>query len=210
MDGMMAVWNAYFSRDLSRKTKKGLNQKWEEGWWPGWAPLGYLNVKNANGKGIVIIDKVKGPIVKEGLKQFSTGNYTIETFQQFFDKGLRSKTNKVLQYSVVHGVLKNPFYHGLMRWSGKEKVGNHEPLIDKTTYDLNQYVLAKHRDFLIRQRKHNFLLRAFIFCEDCGQRYTAEWHYHDKKLAKMGGKIHLLTTVPSEEAANRRTFSQTT
>lgn len=98
-----------------------------------------------------------------------------------------------------------------MRWSGKEKVGNHEPLIDKTTYDLNQYVLAKHRDFLIRQRKHNFLLlRAFIFCEDCGQRYTAEWHYHDKKLAKMGGKIHLLTTVPSEEAANRRTFSQTT
>ena len=190
MDGMMAVWNAYFSRDLSRKTKKGLNQKWEEGWWPGWAPMGYINTKADNGKGTVIIDPEKAHIVKEGLTLFSSGNYTIETLQNwFFSKGLQSKTNRTLQYSVVHNVLRNPFYYGLMRWSGKERIGNHEPLIDKTTYDLNQYVLARHRDFLVRQRKHNFLLRAFIFCEDCGQRYTAEYHYDKHKLAKRGGKI---------------------
>ena len=190
MDGMMAVWNAYFSRDLSRKTKKGLMQKWNEGWWVGWAPLGYINTKGADGKGIVSIDKTKGPIIKEGLELFSSGNYTIETLQNwFFEKGLRSKTNKILQYSVVHNVLRGSFYYGLMRWNGLEKIGNHKPLIDKATYDLNQYVLAKHRDFLIRQRKHNFLLRAFIYCEDCGQRYTAEFHYDDKKLAKRGGKI---------------------
>lgn len=190
MDGMMAVWNAYFSRDLSRKTKKGLVQKWEEGWWPGWAPLGYENVKDERGKGAVQVDPIKGLVVKEGLEKFSSGNMNIEDLQNwFFRRGLTSKTNKVLQYSVVHGVLKNPFYYGLMKWNGLEKIGNHEPLISKATYDLNQYILAKHRGFLIRQRKHDFLLRSFITCADCGQRYTAEYHYSPKKLAKRGGKI---------------------
>ena len=190
LDTVLAGVNAFYSRDLSRKTKKGLIQKWEEGWWPGWAPLGYINTKAENGKGTVILDPDKSSIIKGGLILFSSGNYTIESLQNwFFSKGLKSKTNKPLQYSVVHNVLRNPFYYGLMRWSDKERIGNHEPLIDKTIYDLNQYVLAKHRDFLIRQRKHNFLLRGFIFCDDCGLRYTAEYHYDNKKFAKRGGKI---------------------
>ncbi|MBU0998542.1 recombinase zinc beta ribbon domain-containing protein, partial [Patescibacteria group bacterium] len=31
--------------------------------------------------------------------------------------------------------------------------------------------------------------RGFIFCENCGQRYTAEWHYDAHKLKNLGGKI---------------------
>jgi hypothetical protein len=109
--------------------------------------------------------------------------------QWFFERGLRSRTGKILQFSVVHNMLTNPFYYGLMRWNNMEKIGNHEPLIDKPTYLLNQYILAKHRGFMIRQRKHDFLLRQFIFCDDCKLRYTAEWHYNEKKLARLGGKI---------------------
>ncbi len=190
LDTVLAGVNAFYSRDLGRKTKKGLKQKWDEGWWPGWAPLGYTNTKNEAGKGIVIIDEQKGSIVKEGLKLFSTGNYTIAALLQWFhERGLRSQTNKVLQFSVIHGILRNPFYYRLMKWNGLEKLGNHKALIDKATYDLNQYILAKHRGFLIRQRKHDFLLRSFVICADCGQRYTAEYHYNTKKLAKRGGKI---------------------
>ena len=211
MDTVLAGINTFYSEDLSRKTKKGLIQKWEEGWWPGWAPLGYSNVKDEQGRSIVIIDPVKGSIVKEGLELFSTGNYTINSLQEwFYHQGLQSRTGKVLQFSVVHGMLRNPFYYGLMRLNGMEKMGNHPPLIKKTTHDLNQYILAKHRSFLIRQRKHDFLLRGFAFCADCGLRYTAEWHKikpfnHNHKVAyyhcaKRGGCKSAYVKVEELEA----------
>ena len=41
----------------------------------------------------------------------------------------------------------------------------------------------------MRRRVHDFLLRGFIYCGECGQRYTAEWHVDAVKLKKRGGKI---------------------
>lgn len=76
-----------------------------------------------------------------------------------------------------------------MKWGGHEGMGKHEPLIDKKTYDLVQYILSRRGENGTRRRKHNFLLRGIIFCSLCQKRYTAEWHYNEKKLAKRGGKI---------------------
>ncbi|RJR25817.1 hypothetical protein C4578_00705 [Candidatus Microgenomates bacterium] len=73
-------------------------------------------------------------------------------------------------------MLNNPFYYGLIRWHGESKIGKHKPIIDKSLYETCQYILAKHRSFLIRKRVHDYLLRGFIFCHYCGQRYTAEPH----------------------------------
>ncbi len=190
LDGVLASLNAFYSRDLSRKTKKGLTQKWEEGGWPSAAPPGYKNIRNEKDKGDIELDPVKGPIIKEGLEAFSTGNHTVVTLQKWLDsKGIRSRTGKTISFSVVHNMLRNPFYYGLMRWDGKEQIGTYEPLILEETFKLNQYILAKHRGFLIRQRKHDFLLRNFAFCSICGLRYVAEWHFNEKKFAKRGGKI---------------------
>ncbi|OGY14526.1 MAG: hypothetical protein A3A58_03155 [Candidatus Blackburnbacteria bacterium RIFCSPLOWO2_01_FULL_41_27] len=49
--------------------------------------------------------------------------------------------------------------------------------------------MAKHRNFLVRKRTHDFLLRGFAYCHYCGERYTAEWHIDKHKLKKRGGKI---------------------
>ncbi len=68
-------------------------------------------------------------------------------------------------------------------------MGNHVPIIKKDLYDTCQYVLAKHRDFLLRHRTHDFLLTGFVNCSECGQRYTAEWHKNEKKFKSRGGKI---------------------
>lgn len=190
LDTILAGVNAYYSRDLGRKTRKGLNQKWEQGGWPSATPPGYKNIRNENDKGDVVVDPVLGPIIKEGLELYSTGNYTVVTLQKWLDKkGLRSKTGKMISFAVVHNMLRNPFYYGVMRWSGKEQRGCFEPLISEEVFRLNQYILIKHRGFMIRQRKHDFLLRNFAFCSLCGYRYVAEWHYDEKKFAKFGGKI---------------------
>lgn len=63
-----------------------------------------------------------------------------------------------------------------MKWANRENIGKHEPLVSKDLFDLVQYNLAKNRDFLIRNRKYDFLLRGLVRCETHGSRLVAEWH----------------------------------
>lgn len=204
LDTILAGVNAYYSRDLGRKTKKGLNQKWEQGGWPSAAPPGYRNIRSDKDKGEIEVNPVTGPIIKEGLESFATGNYTIVTLQKWLhERGIRSRTGKVISFAVVHNMLRNPFYYGLMRWDKKEQMGTFEPLISEEIFRLNQYILVKHRGFMIRQRKHDFLLSSFAFCSHCGYRYVAEWHFNAKKFASRGGKIGYYHCAHCRKFGNR-------
>lgn len=174
----------------SSRTKDALAQKFEEGWQPNRPPLGYRSVGSEDEKKTCEPDPYEAPIIKELFELYSTGNYNILEIQDWLaDKNLISKNGTGLGHSVINTILKNPFYYGLIRWHGVSKIGKHVPIISKNLYDTCQYVLAKHRDFLLRRRTHDFLLRGFVTCAECGQRYTAEWHYDEQKLKKRGGKI---------------------
>lgn len=218
LDGVMANLNAYYSRDLGRKTKRGMKGRWESGWLPSSSPPGYVNIKDDilsrnyyNQSDQAYYDELKkkrplkpieihplyGPLVKEAFQKYATGDYSIKKLAEYIGKkGLKNRRGGVISHSVLHNTLTNPFYYGLMRWNGMDQMGKHEPLITKELFESCQLVLAQHRQFLTRDRKHNFLLNGFLFCphhtckrkapkhlRDEGtyyiedhRRYTAEWH----------------------------------
>lgn len=188
LDTMMAGINAYYSRDLSRKTKRGMLGRWESGWWPGWAPPGYVNI-NREGKlskkfyssekqklydslkrplGRIEIDLITGSLVKEAFERYSTGEYSfVKLAAEMGKKGLVDLKGDPISPQSLHAIIQNPFYWGLMRWGkGKklEKIGKHTPIVTKELFDLCRYVSAQHRQFLTRSRKHNFLLRGIAYC----------------------------------------------
>lgn len=174
----------------SSRTKDALAQKFEEGWQPNRPPLGYKSVGGENEKKTCEPDPYEAPIIKELFELYATGNYSILEIQDWLEnKNIISRNGTTLGHSVINNILKNPFYYGWIRWHGKGKMGNHVPIISKNLFDTCQYVLAKHRDFLLRRRTHDFLLRGFITCAECSQRYTAEWHFNKKKFKSRGGKI---------------------
>src|SRR5579862_6654137 len=49
IDTILASVNQFQSDINSRKTRKALQEKFNQGSWPGWAPLGYINVALENG-----------------------------------------------------------------------------------------------------------------------------------------------------------------
>jgi len=176
IDTILASVNQFQSDINSRKTKKGLQEKFNSGWWPGWSPLGYLNKKN-NDKTIVTKDPERWDLIKEGLKMYLTGNYSaIEIADILYEKGLKSKEGKKVCNSIMINILRNPFYAGTMRWNNQEKVGNHEPMIAPEEHQQILTIMDAHNQHACRRRKHNFLLRGFVFCDICNQRYTAEKH----------------------------------
>ena len=187
MDTMMAGINAYYSRDLSRKTKRGMLGRWNAGWWPSWAPPGYVNIDkqgklskrfysadkqklfDALGRRLdpIEIDLLTADLVKEAFQKYSTGNYTYLKLSKIMGKkGLLDRSGNPIPHQSLHAIITNRFYYGWMAWGGMEKMGNHKALITKELFDLCQYVAAQHRQFLTRTRKHQFLLRGLIFCAD--------------------------------------------
>lgn len=183
IDTILASVNQFQSDINSRKTQRGLQQKFDEGWWPGWAPLGYVNVAvggNHDGRRarkIVKKDPEKWYLIKEGFKLYLTGRYSADHVNDIlYQKGLRSKSGKKLSHSIMVSILKNPFYAGLMRWSGQQKTGKHPRMISLSQHKRVLQIMDSHNNHACRRRKHSFLLRGSIFCNLCGQRYTAEKH----------------------------------
>ncbi|TSC86263.1 MAG: Recombinase [Microgenomates group bacterium Gr01-1014_7] len=172
------------------RTRDALAQKFEGGWQPSPLYIGYRSVGGEDEKKTCEPDPYVTPIIKELFELYATGNYSILALQEWLSKkNIISRQGTPLGHSVINNILRNPFYWGLIRWHGESKIGKHQPIISKQLYDVCQYTLAKHRSFLLRRRVHDFLLRGFAYCAECGQRYTAEWHKDAKKLKTRGGKI---------------------
>ena len=160
-----------------QRTRDALMQKFREGWKPSPLYLGYRSVGGEKERKTCEPDPYVAPIIKELFELYATGNYSILELQEWLSKkNVISRKGTGLGHSVIDNILRNPYYYGLIRWHGESKIGNHKPIIKKDLYDTCQYVLAKHRSFLVRRRKYDYLLRGFLYCYHCDQRYTAEPH----------------------------------
>lgn len=183
IDTILASVNQFQSDINGRKIKKGHQEKFEEGWWPSWAPLGYRNVtleeSVGDKKAMRIIEEDPGqwPLLKEGFQLYLTGSHSIDEIRDILtQKGFRSKYGKEVSHSIMAYTIRNPFYAGIMRWNGQERVGKHKPMISVQEHKRILQIIDSHNLNACRRRKHDFILRGFVFCKVCGQRYTAERH----------------------------------
>ena len=179
MDLVIAGVNQFQSQITGRKSRKSMDERFRNGWYPTKAPIGYLNVpdpKNPDKK-IIVIDPVRGSLVKEMLTLYATGNHSLLEVRDFmYKKGLVNQIGNCLPRSQVAWIIDNPFYWGEMTWGGMTGIGKHEPLISKELHKKCQAVKAAHNRFTCRRRKHNFLLNGYIYCAICKRRWTAEKH----------------------------------
>ena len=184
MDTMMAAFNEMQRLVIKEKTKGALLEKVKEGWHPGVAPLGYINVDNPNfrkgeiSRRIVVPDPHAAPLVQDMFELYAQGDCSVYTLAEEMKKrGLASRKGKMLHPSKVYETLRNPFYTGELKWGGIViKKAKHKPIIDKQLFSEVNQVLDAHNHHACRKRRYSFLLRGFAFCGVCGRRLTAEWH----------------------------------
>jgi len=116
--------------------------------------------------------------MKSVLEMYATGNYSIKALADHLnDKGIKSPRGNKIHISTMHNYLRNPFYVGEFQWNGKGYAdAKHEHLITRKIYDSNQLILQAHNNYASRKRRHNYLLRGFLYCDACSSRYWAEQH----------------------------------
>ncbi|MFN3650380.1 MAG: recombinase family protein [Armatimonadota bacterium] len=167
--GINVVFAKYYVDNLSEEVRKGLREKLARGEWPGWAPLGYLNVKDPTAPRRIIIDPVLGPLIIQAFELFATGEYSLATLtRKMAEAGLVGRlTGKLLTKSILRDrILTNPFYCGFLRFKGELHPASHEPLISVALFEKVQEVLAgRSRP---RRQTHDFRFGGLFVCRECG------------------------------------------
>lgn len=182
---VMAAVAQYYSDNLRAEVLKGIEERVRQGWAPGLAAFGYVNVAGEN-ENIVQAHPVNAKAVRRIFGLYVTGT---KTFQQIGDilqqEGyVYRKSQPRFHRMAISYILNNPFYTGLVRFRGELYVGKHEPLIDKATFeDCQRLLKGKNR----RTNKVNHYLAGGIFvCAHCGFGITGERIVRKQK----NGNVH--------------------
>ena len=168
MIGIELTSATYYSRNLSKRVKEGIATKLSKGEYSAPAPLGYKN-----NHGNIIPDSKTQHFIKEAFELYATGTYSVNQIaEKLYSEGFRTRRggNKVYK-SVIHRILNNPVYYGVMINRGKRYQGSFKPLISMALFNKVQFLLnGTHHT---KKQKHNFLFNKYLTCEKCGCRITA-------------------------------------
>ena len=170
--------------------KRGIRAKCEMGWRPCMPPLGYYN-RTLNGVKDIVIDPVRGPIVKEMFYRAAYLGQSGRKLKKWLDSiNFKTKSGKSPQVSLILSMLKNSFYYGEFEYplgSGRTYKGSHEPLIIKEIFDKVQNTRLGPRK--IKWGSKKFTYKMLLKCGSCGGNIVAEEKF--KKLSD-GGFSHYI------------------
>ena len=172
--GIKALMAKNYVDKLSEETRKGMLEKAEQGIYPSFAPYGYLNQTNADGKKEVTIDPDTAPFIKRLFELYATGNYSLLTIRKrLLDEGMVYRNGKNFHKSTIETMLKNEFYTGVFYWKGKKyENAKHKAIISKELFQQVQNVLCRpHKN---KSRKGIFTYSGLLHCGVCGCALTAE------------------------------------
>lgn len=168
-------YSKYYVDSLSENVKRGNRTKVEKGWRPGLAPIGYLNDLASK---TIVRDPDRFPLVRQMFDLALTGSYSIYTLAQITREwGLstvqhRKIGGKYLSPSMVHHILTNKFYAGVVVWTGAMYPGAHERMVTLDEFDLVQSLLRRRGH--PAPEKYVFPYTGVMRCAECGCAITAE------------------------------------
>lgn len=186
LEGVMAAVAASRRIEIAEDVKQGVRRKIEVGGFPGYAPLGYRNVREPLPHGgevrTIHVDCERAEIIRWGFETYATGLYSVNDMVTLLAaRGLRTRAtrryaSRRLEHSSVYALLSNPFYIGRFVYNGKEHKGRHDAIVSEELFDQVQAILKAHNKSGERDRQHPHHLKGTIFCNDCGHRQVYSRH----------------------------------
>lgn len=183
LHGIMASIAEFYSRNLATEVIKGMNQKAKRGGTAGKAPLGYRNIGQLDDNGAeirtVIVDPERGPLMREAFRLYATGEWTVASLTEHLRAlGLTTQPgpslpSKRITEGLLHKLLTNPYFTGIVTFRGAVYPGRHEPLTDAARWRKVQDILASHVNGE-RTRKHPHYLRSTVYCGLCEERLLVQ------------------------------------
>jgi hypothetical protein len=161
MHGIQVLMAKNYIDNLSEETRKGMLEKAEQGLWPSFAPLGYMNEGRT-----IVPDPAVAPIVRKIFEWYATGEYSLaELTKKAKAAGMVfRKSGNPVPKATIHKILHNRIYTGDFDFDGKTYRGRYEPIVSRELWERVQQRLGPRR----QKRKHDFAFSGLITCGHCG------------------------------------------
>ena len=182
MLAIMFGQSKYYVDSLSENVRRGNRTKREKGWYPAYAPIGYLNGRSEAGEKIIVPDPLRFALVKKLWELCLTGAYSVPELRALAENlGLRSrKTRKHVAVPLgrtgIYKILKRPFYAGYIVYKTKWHPAKHKPMV--TLDQFNQVQALLRNDTRSRPKRHLFAYAGMLKCGNCQSSVTAEQHFN--------------------------------
>jgi DNA invertase Pin-like site-specific DNA recombinase len=131
--GIKVLMAKNYIDNLSEETRKGMLEKAEQGIWPSYAPLGYVNVDGTNGKRTIQPDLQLASVIRKMFEWYATGEYSLaEVTEKAKAAGMIfRKSGSPVPKATIHKILHNRIYTGDFDFDGKTYRGTYEPIISR-------------------------------------------------------------------------------
>ena len=133
----------------------------------GQIPVGYLAVRAASGRRVET-DPHQGPLVSWAFEAFASGEHELpDLLAALTGRGLTTSAGprtqpRPLTAAQLVRLLRNPYYLGVVSYRGMRYTGQHDPLVDRVTFERVQ----RRLDAEAGTARH--YLDAAVTCGRCG------------------------------------------
>ena len=184
LHGIMSSIAEFYSQNLATEAKKGMTQKAKSGGTPGRAPFGYINTtqRTAEGREVrtVVTDPDRAHWVPWIYERYATGEWTIGMLRdELKTHGVTTLARpkqpaKPLTTSMVHSILSNPYYTGLVIFGGATYQGRHQPLISTELWSKVEAIRHGRSHAKEKPAIRTHYLKGSLFCGQCGSPLSYE------------------------------------
>ncbi len=172
---MAVMFARSYVLQLSDNVKRSLDQKLKNGEWIGLAPIGYLNVKDSEGKQIIEPDPDKAHFIVKTFELYAARALSMKMLAiKMRAEGFTGNSGKPISTSQIEHILKNPFYYGVMFVAGKHYPHNYKPMISMNLFMKCRDVMESWNKKPFQYAAKPFIFRGLIKCAECGCTITPE------------------------------------
>ena len=174
MLGILSVFAQLERENIKERMSMGRKGRTKKGLWRAGSnvPTGYDYIN-----GHLVIREDEAFQIRKIFELYLQG-WTINKIRQYMHAHYTNRYSSWAQSSAVSTTLRNPLYIGMLpsKSDGVAYKGEHEPIIDKESFDKVQKLLAARSEHFDEALKHPFvakhLLTGFTYCGECGGRVS--------------------------------------
>lgn len=205
LESMLEGYAEYYSKELSRKTQRGMKDNARRCKINGPIPAGYMRGPD----GRYAIYEPDAAVIRDLFRRVSDGEAVASVVRDISARDLRRVKGQPWSRSCLYAALSNERYAGVYIYGDIRIDGGIPPIISRELFDSVQLLLEskpnprKELHSPVRRKNDNglFLLTGKLFCGDCGSpmigtsghgKYGSVYYYY----ACRGQKAHTCKKAP--------------
>lgn len=161
---MLEIVADWFSKQLSEKVKRGMNQRAELCKYNGGAiPFGY----DVNPDGCFILNPETAPIVQEIFERTSYGEMGVSIMKDLNSRGVKTSTGKTFGSNSLYRLLRNEKYIGIYAYGDVRIIDGIPRIVSDELFEQVQEILKSRRHHGHRPAADDYILTGKLFCGHC-------------------------------------------